>query len=295
VGRSATGDGWNPYNIPFQLRLRGHLNVTALEQTLNELQRRHEILRTTYTLENDEPVQIVAAPKHMPLRLLDMRNLAATEREAEAQRLAGEEARQPFDLVQGPLWRCLLLRLDVEDHIFLANMHHMVCDGWSLYVTLTRELALLYNAFSSEQPSPLPELPIQYADFACWERERMQGDFLQSRLDYWKQQLHDLPMLALPLDRPRPPVRTGRGERPRMVLPVALTTALRALSSQNNATLFMTLLAAFQTLLGRYAGQDDVVVGSVIANRGRSETRGLMGFPREYGCTAWRSFGRPYV
>jgi amino acid adenylation domain-containing protein len=267
-----------PYNIPFQLRLRGRLDVAALQQTLDELQRRHEIFRTTYTLADNQPVQIVAAPKPVALPLIDLCDRDATEREAEARRLASEEARRPFDLLQGPLLRCLLLRLDAEDHIVLANMHHIVCDGWSLYVTLTRELALLYNAFSSGQSSPLAELPIQYADFACWERERLQGELLESRLAYWKQQLHDLPTLALPLDRPRPPVRTGRGERPKMVLSTALTNALRTLGSESNATLFMTLLAAFQTLLGRYSGQDDIVIGSVIANRGRSELRGLMGF-----------------
>jgi amino acid adenylation domain-containing protein len=209
---------------------------------------------------------------------VDLRNLPEPEREAEAQQLATEEARRPFDLAQGPLLRAILLRLDKEEHVLLLTMHHIVSDGWSMGI-LFRELSALYGAFSVGKPSPLPELPIQYADFAVWQRQWLQGEVLEAQLAYWRKQLDGAPsMLELPTDRPRPAVQTSRGARQSLALSRDLTEALKVLSRQEGVTLFMTLLAAFKTLLYRYAGRDDIIVVSPIANRNRVEIEGLIGF-----------------
>jgi amino acid adenylation domain-containing protein len=268
----------NPfYNIPAAIRLTFPLNVAALEQSLNEIVRRHEALRTTFAVVDGKPVQVIAPSLTMLLPVLDLRTLPQSEREAESLRLATEESRRPFDLAHGPLVRTTLLRLDEADHVFLLTMHHIVCDGWSMGV-FSRELAALYTAFARGRPSPLPELPIQYADFAVWQRQRLQGEVLEEQLAYWKQQLADLPVLQLPTDRPRPPVSTFRGAQQNVALSKSLTEALKALSQREEVTLFMILLAAFKTLLARYAGQDDIVVGAPIANRNRAEIEGLIGF-----------------
>ena len=270
--------GNSVYNIPAAMCLRGALNGAALEQSLNEIVRRHEALRTTFSVMEGQPVQVIAPGLALTLPVVDLGNLLETEREAEAQRLTIEEAQRPFDLAQGPLLRTTLLRLDKEEHILLLTMHHIVSDGWSMGV-LFRELSALYEAFSAGKPSPLPELPIQYADFAVWQRQWLQGETLEAQLAYWKKQLDGVcPVLELPTDRPRPAVQTFRGARQSMVLSKSLTEAVKALSHQEGTTLFMTLLAAFQTLLYRYTGQDDIIVGSPIANRNRSEIEGLIGF-----------------
>ena len=266
------------YNIPSALRLRGSLNVAALEQSLNELIRRHESLRTTFSTVNAEPVQVFAPSVEFALAVVDLRDHPESEREEEARQLAREEAGRPFDLARGPLFRSKLLRLDEDDYVLLLTMHHIVSDGWSTGV-LYRELSVLYRAFVKGESSPLPELPIQYGDYAVWQRQWLQGKVLESQLSYWRKQLEDIPgVLNLPTDRPRPAVQSFRGKRQSIELSRELTQGLKALSRKQGVTLFMTLLVAFQTLLYRYSGQEDVVVGSPIANRNRAEMEGLIGF-----------------
>jgi amino acid adenylation domain-containing protein len=266
------------YNIPAAVRLQGRLNRAAFEQALDELVRRHEVLRTTFAMVNGQPVQRIAAGQPIALPLVDLSSLTETDRAAEAQRLAEEEAFEPFSLAQGPLLRAKLLRMAENDYVGLLTIHHIVSDGWSMNL-LIHELTTLYEAFIRHAPSPLPELPIQYADFAVWQRQWLQGELLDKLLDYWRRQLGgNLPALNLPLDRPRPPVQSQRG----LTLPVGLSRELSAglneLSRCEGVTLFMTLLAAFQTLFHRLTGQNDIVVGSDIANRTRAETEALLGF-----------------
>jgi amino acid adenylation domain-containing protein len=264
-------------NIPVAFRLAGSLNVTALEQSLAEIVRRHEVLRTTFQVVDGQAAQVISPEMTLMLLIIDLRELPETDREAEAQRLAIEEAQQPFDLAQEPLLRLKLLRLAEEEHLLILTMHHLVSDGWSFRVFF-QELTLLYEAFSTDKPSPLSELPIQYADFAVWQREWLQGDVLGSQLSYWKQQLSgSIPALQLPTDYPRSPVQTYRGTKQSLELPKNLTDSLKALSQQEGVTLFMTLLAAFKTLLYRYSSQEDIIVGSPIAGRNRVETKGLIG------------------
>ncbi len=268
----------NPfYNVPATVRLSGSLNVAALEQTFNEIVRRHEALRTTFKQIAEQPVQALLPHLNIPLPLIDLQPLLEGEREAEAVRLTTQEAQQPFNLAQGPLIRVLLLQLSPTEHVLVLTMHHIVSDGWSIGVLL-RELGILYAAFVQQQPSPLPELPIQYADFAQWQRQWLPGEVLNTQLSYWQQQLNNLPVLELPTDRPRPAVQSYRGATQYLELPLTLSQALEAMSQAEGVTLFMTLLAAFQTLLYRYTGQTDIVVGSPIANRNRREIEGLIGF-----------------
>jgi amino acid adenylation domain-containing protein len=265
------------YNIDYALRLKTPINFDAMQQALNEIVRRHEPLRTTFQKIEGQPVQEIAPGLELPLPIIDLRHLPETEREAEALRLAAEEARTGFDLATGPLLRTKLLRLGEEDCVFLLTIHHIVSDGWSMTV-FARELGALYTAFCLGQRSPLPELPIQYADFAVWQRQWLQGKVLEEQLSYWKQQLDDLPVLRLPTDRPRPPLPSFQGAYHLVTLPSRIMDALKELSQREGATLFMTLLAAFKALLHRYTGQDDIVVGSPVANRNRAEIEGLIGF-----------------
>jgi len=265
------------YNVSAALRLTGSLNLAALERTFNEIVRRHEALRTTFRMLEGQLVQVIAPTLTLPLPVVDLRSLPATEQEAEIRQLATEERSRPFDLSQDSLLRVMLLQLDSSEHILLLNLHHIVSDGWSIGV-LIRELGTLYTTFANNQPSPLPELLIQYADFADWQREWLQGEVLETQLAYWKQQLDTLPLLNLPTDRPRPATPTYRGATQFLELPKSLSEELEALSQRQGVTLFMTLLAAFQTLLYRYTQQEDIVVGSAIANRNRREIEGLIGF-----------------
>ncbi|MBW4575169.1 MAG: amino acid adenylation domain-containing protein [Aphanothece sp. CMT-3BRIN-NPC111] len=270
----------NPfYNVVTAVRLIGSLNLAALQQTFNEIVRRHEALRTTFSIVEGQPVQVIRASAigSGVAPIVDLRYLPVTEREAEAQRLVIQEAQRPFDLTTGPLLRVTLLQLGEAEHILLLNLHHIVADDWSIGV-LMREMGVLYTAFVSEESSPLPELPIQYADFAHWQREWLQGEVLAVQLTYWQQQLKGISMLNLPTDRPRPAVQTYKGAAQFLELPPPLNDALEALSQQEGVTLFMTLLAAFQTLLYRYTHQEDIAVGSAIANRNRSEIESLIGF-----------------
>jgi aspartate racemase len=266
------------YCIASVYRLTNTLNVSALEQSLNELVRRHEILRTTFPTVDGQPVQVISPETRFTLPLINLLELPPNQREAEARRQATQEAQHPFDLDQGLLFRAKLLRLTEQEHILLLNMHHIISDGWSFDVSF-RELAALYEAFANNKPSPLPKLPIQYADFAVWQRDWFQGDVIKSQIDYWRQQLSgELSVLQLPTDYPRPPVKTSQGTHQSLELPQDLTKALKALSQQEGVTLFMTLLATFQTLLSRYSAQSDIVVGTPIANRNQVETERLIGF-----------------
>jgi len=266
------------YNLPKALRFTGPLNVPALGQSIGEIVQRHEILRTTFPAVEGQPVQVISSDIPVQLRVMDLRELCGTERQAEVQRLASEEAQQPFNLAQGPLLRVTLWQLGEEEHLFLLTVHHIVFDGWSFNV-FCQELAALYDAFSTATPSSLLALPIQYADFAHWERQWLPHEVLESQLAYWKQQLGgSVPALALPIDRPRSQGQTSQGARRSLVLPQNLTEALKALSQREESTLFMTLLAAFQTLLYGYTGQEDILVCSPVAGRHRSATKELIGY-----------------
>lgn len=266
------------YNIPAIARLSGRLNVAALQQSLNEIVRRHESLRTLFKVRDDGlPVQIVTPAQPLMLPVTDLTDLPETEREAEARRRATEEACRPFDLTRGPVFRASLLRLSEREHVLILNVHHIVADGWSLGV-LTRELAVLYEAFSQGYPSPLPPLPVQYADFVLWQRQWMRGPEMRAQLAYWTRQLRGLPVLQLPTDRPRPQILSYRGRHIPLRLSRPLSQALRALAQQEGVTLFMTLLAAFTILLHHDTGQEDIVVGTAFANRNRSQWEGLIGF-----------------
>jgi amino acid adenylation domain-containing protein len=266
------------FNMPAIVRFKGRLNVSALEQALSEIIRRHEVLRTTIVASAEYPVQIISPPRPLSLPVLDLRGVAESERETLAQQLAEEEAGRPFDLARGPLLRANLLRLNEAEHTLLLTMHHIVNDGWSIQVLL-REVKALYEAFSEGKPSPLPELPIQYADYAVWQREWLEGEVLKRQLDYWTRQLSGAPsMLQLPTDRPRPALQTFCGQSHTLFLGAELRELLKDLSRMENATLFMTLLSAFQILLQRYTGQDEIVVGTPIAGRNRPEIESLIGF-----------------
>ena len=269
----------NPtYNMPAAFRLKGLLHVAALEQSLNEIVGRHEALRTTFGMVGGEPIQVIAPSLRLALRLIDLHDLRQAEREARARQWVEDEARFSFDLAQGPLIRSAVLRLGPEDHILLINMHHIVSDGWSVGV-LYRELSALYVAFAEGKPSPLPELAVQYKDFAVWQREWLQGEVLENQLSYWRKQLATATgVLELPADYLRAPIQTYRGAIESRVLSTRVSEGLRVLSGNESVTLFMTLLAAFQTLLHRYAGQDDILVGTPIAGRLRVELEGLIGF-----------------
>lgn len=265
------------YNVPLALRMTGNMNVATLEQSLGEILRRHEVLRTTFVIEDERPVQRIAPAGVFTLPLVDLSGMPDEQREANTKECVNEEAGRPFDLAAGPLLRATLLRLKQDEHVLLVTMHHIVCDGWSMGI-LYRELSVLYEAFSKGKPSPLPELPIQYADFAVWQRQWLQGQNLEKQLTFWKEHLKDVSSLDLPTDHVRPVVQTVRGSMHTIQFPASLTEALQGLGRKENITLFMTLLAAFQGLLHRYTGQDDIVVGSPIANRNRGEVEGVIGF-----------------
>ncbi|MBW4417923.1 MAG: amino acid adenylation domain-containing protein [Myxacorys californica WJT36-NPBG1] len=265
------------YNIPTAMRLTGALNIVAVEQSFNEIVRRHETLRTRFRMQDAHPVQVIAPDIALSLPVVDLRSLRLEDQFAQVQTLAIAESQQPFDLAQAPLLRVKLLQLDQAEFVLLLTLHHIISDGWSIGV-LVRELGTLYTAFANEQPSPLADLPLQYADFADWQRNWLQGDVLESQLTYWRQQLENLPALDLPTDRPRPPVQQYRGATRSLELSADLSHALESLSQDSGVTLFITLLAAFQTLLCRYTGQTDIAIGSPIANRNRSEIEGLIGF-----------------
>ena len=265
------------YNLPAAYRFKGDLNLSALEQSLNILVCRHEILRTTFTEQDGGPVQQPAPFQPFVLVCHDLTTIAATARHAAARHQAQREAQQPFDLAHGPLCRFNLLQLTETTHWLLVTLHHIVADGWSFEI-FEQEFENLYLSLSQGREPTLPALPIQYADFAQWQRHWWQSERLATQLQYWKQQLAGLsPVLALPTDRPRPALQTYRGAKCRLHIPQPLVTALEQLSQTAGCTLFMTLLAAFQMLLARYSGQTDIAVGSPIAGRSQVETEGLIG------------------
>ena len=266
------------YNIPMAMRLSGQLNVAALERGLNEIARRHEVLRTVYATVDDRPEPILLPDPRIELPVVEVPGAAGAAQEAHAQALIRAELQRPFDLARGPVMRALLLRFDATEHILVLTTHHIAIDGWSMGV-VNEELAALYSAYMTGQEAKLPELAIQYADFAAWQRETLRGENLERLAAYWRQHLRGAPaVVTFPADHPRPPTQTFRGTVRMHTLPPALADDLRALSRREGATLFMTLLAAFQALLHRYTGQADVVVGSPIANRTRAEVEGLIGF-----------------
>lgn len=266
------------YNIPTAVRLSGSLDSDALRRTLNELVRRHEILRTYYGMADGRPAQFVGPPPDLAIELLDLSELAESDRESRMLELAEEEARKPFDLTRAPLLRASLVRLGPEEHVLLLTVHHIVSDGWSQGV-MVREVGKLYQAFSEGKESPLEELPVQYADFAQWRRNWLTGDVLDQQLAYWRRQLAgDLPALDLPTDRPRPEVQSFRGATLTTTLRPGLSDALGVVCRREGVTLFMLLLAAFKALLFRYTGQDEIVIGAPIANRNNVETENLIGF-----------------
>jgi amino acid adenylation domain-containing protein len=265
------------YNVPCRAWLHGPLDVPALRRALAEVVARHESLRTTFPATNGEPIQAIAAEVTCDLPLEDLTSVPAAHREAEVRRRATEEARHPFDLAQGPLVRARLLRLAHDEHALVLMLHHIVADGWAVGV-LFRELGTLYEAFSQGRISPLPALPIQYADYAATQRAWLQGSVLERELGYWRGRFRPLPApLRLPVDRPRPSAPTYAGARVHFRLSPPLRDRLEELSRVQGATLYMTLLAGFKVLLAQCSGQDDVVVGTPIAGRTRAETEGLIG------------------
>ena len=265
------------YNIPDAFRLRGRLNIAALQQSLNDLVQRHEVLRTGFEMINGRPVQTVSELT-VPLPVIDLQHLPAEERESQAIHLMTDAAKQPFDLSQDAVLRAVLYQLSATDYILLLITHHIASDGWSAGI-LFQELAAFYESHTSNSPLTLPPLPIQYADFAAWQREWFDSDALADQLAYWQSQLGpDLTTLNLPTDYPRPTKQTFQGARHAIQLSPQLSQRLLAFSRQEGVTLFMTLLAAFKVLLHRYTGQAEIVVGSPIANRNRRELEALVGF-----------------
>src|SRR6185369_5393285 len=263
--------GGAAYNLSGRLHLEGRLDTPALEASLNEIVRRHEALRTIFSTRDGEPVQIILSGLRLPLPLVDLSP-------SEIQKFCEKEAQRPFDLVTGPLVRAHLLRLSPKDHILLLSMHHIVSDGWSIGL-LIREVAALYEAYAAGAESALKELSLQYGDYALWQREWLQGAVLDQQLSYWRKQLAgDLPVLQLPLDKPRSATSSFHSEIFSYSLSKKTTEALQSMSRSEGVTLFMSLLAAFQLLLWRYSGQEDITVGTPVANRTRAETEDLIGF-----------------
>jgi amino acid adenylation domain-containing protein len=268
----------NPsYNNHFALVLKGELQVTAVEEALNEIVRRHEILRTTFPGLNGSPIQVIAPGLRPTVPLVHVRGGESDVRHSIALDLATIEIQRPFDLSRGPLLRVVLLNLDDREHVFVLTTHHIVSDGWSAAI-FSNELIKLYDCFHQGKPSPFPELAIQYADFACWQRNWLLGDRLDEQLLYWKTQLYELPIFHLPINRSRPVIRSNKGGAETIELSPEVSDSLKKLGQQEGATFFILLLAAFKALLYRYTGQNEVILGIPAANRNRVEIEGLIGF-----------------
>ncbi|NER50689.1 MAG: AMP-binding protein [Symploca sp. SIO1A3] len=267
----------NAYNVPLTLHLRGKLELVALKQSLNQLIIRHETLRTTFKEINDIPVQVIQSPFKLELPEVDLSGLTPSLQKTQLQQLLQQENQQQFNIEQDPPIRAKLFNLGETENILLVTLHHIASDGWSVSV-FAQELSAFYEAAITGQPCLLPELPVQYADFAIWQRNWLQGEALETQLDYWKEKLQELPQLQLPTDHPRPATETFRGAEQIFSLSEKLTVKLNRLSQQQGVTLFITLLAAFKVLLYRYSGQERIVVGSPIANRNRRQIEGLIGF-----------------
>ncbi|HEX8116699.1 MAG TPA: amino acid adenylation domain-containing protein, partial [Pyrinomonadaceae bacterium] len=270
--------GSGAYSVPIGIRIAGALDAPALGLALSEVVRRHEVLRTAFAVSDGQPVQVISPARPVELTRLDLRHLPDGERRDVMHALLRRELEQPFNLAAGPLLRLKLLRFGEEDHLLMLTMHHIVSDGWTVGVLL-KELGSLYSAYAAGQPSPLAELPVQYADYAVWQREHLRGPLMTEQLSYWKRQLTGAPAsLELPTDRPRPPKPTSGGARHYFTLSEELTEGLRRVGREQGATLFMTLLAGWQVLLSRYSNQQDICVGIPVAGRTRVETEGLIGF-----------------
>jgi amino acid adenylation domain-containing protein len=265
------------YNLPYQVRLKGKLDATVLEASLNHVAQRHESLRTTFHEENGKPVQRVAENPGLKIPVTDLTYLPELEQENQAHKLASEEARRPFDLQRGPLLRAHLLRLGPEDQLLLLTMHHIVSDGWSLDI-FVRETAVFYEALLAGQDPALQPLPIQYADYAIWQREQIEGPFLKQELQYWRRKLEGIAPLQLPADYPRPAIQKYRGAQCHLELTREFIERVTVLARNNDVTLFMFLLAVYKLLLHRYSGQENIAIGSPIANRTRPEIEGLIGY-----------------
>ncbi|MGI8503164.1 MAG: amino acid adenylation domain-containing protein [Hassallia sp.] len=274
--------GTATYNISVAVQIKGRLNLSALVRSLNEIIQRHDILRTSFEVVNGEPVQKVADFVALTIPEVDLQHLANEQRSMEVQKLSQQEAKVVFDLGQAPLLRAKLLHLKAEEAILVLTLHHLVGDGWSINI-LVEELSAIYQTLTDEKPSlsdtqtELPEVSVQYTDFVYWQRNWLQGEVIEKHLAYWQQQLGGISVLQLPTDRPRPPIQTFRGAQQKFLLSTTLTEAIKQLSQRESTTLFMTSLAAFQTLLYRYTGQEDIVIGSPIANRNRAELKQLIG------------------
>jgi natural product biosynthesis luciferase-like monooxygenase protein/amino acid adenylation domain-containing protein len=265
------------YNVPFGVRLSGELNKSALERSLNEIVRRHEVLRTHFVATDGNPVQVIRGEMEVEVEEIDLRDVAAEERKTEGWRLLREESSRPFDLTRGPLLRAKLLRLEKWEHVLLVNMHHIVSDGWSKEI-MAREFVRMYEAYAQGKESQLEKLKIQYADYAVWQRKWLEGDVLEDQLKYWRRQLAGGEPLELPTDHARPGVMSQRGGSVRFSLGAELNEKLKDLSRGEGVTVFMSLLAALTVLLGKYAGQRDVAIGTAVANRNRLEVEDLIGF-----------------
>ncbi len=265
------------YNLPAAVRLTGSLSLPALEHSLNEIVQRHETLRTIFTNIHGTPVaQIVDYNYHIPV--IDLQDASPEEQRTKIRQFASEQTRIPFKLSQVPLFRFFLIQLAAREHLLLFIIHHIIADGWSLGI-FTQELTSLYHAFAKGKPSPLPALPIQYVDFAHWQRQWLSGDVLKTQLAYWQSQLTGVPpMLEIPTDRPHPAVQSFRGHAESFAIPLAIRRKLDALSQQSETTPFMVLLTAFAVLLSRYSEKEDIMIGAPIANRNRTEIEGLIGF-----------------
>ncbi|MCG6136127.1 MAG: amino acid adenylation domain-containing protein [Nostoc sp. LLA-1] len=265
------------YNIPIAARLTGVVNLAVLKQSFNTIIQRHAVLRTSFITNKGKPLQVIAPTLTISIPIIDLEKLEQTEQTAALQQLMRSEARHSFDLSNGSLLRCTLVRLHETEHIMLLTIHHIAADGWSMGVLL-RELAVFYEAFTTEKPPAIAKLPIQYQDFAVWQQNWLQQDVLKTQLTYWQQQLNKpLPVLDLPTDYPRPAVQSFTGTKREFALSKSLTEALKVLSRQEGVTLFMMLLAAFKLLLYRYSGQQDILVGSPVANRNHQDLQPLIG------------------
>ncbi len=267
------------YNVAIRHDFKGHFDLVAFERSLSEIVGRHEVLRTCFLRVDGRPVQKIVPPELFQIPVIDLQDMSEVAREREVASLASADARRPFDLEKAPLVRAQLLKLAPEEHVLLLNFHHIAFDWWS-YGVFERELAALYDAYlRGEEASPLPELPLQYVDFAAWQRQWLQGEILQEQLDYWQKKLSgSLPVLELPTDRPRPAIQTYNGSLFTSVLSKKLTEALKLLNQREGVTMFATLLGAFSVLLQRYTGQEDILVGAPTAGRNRAEVEGLLGF-----------------
>jgi acyl carrier protein len=274
-------DQWDPgspvYNIPGAIRLEGRLDLQALERVMNEIFRRHDVLRTKIKIEEGEPVQVVEQWEHQSLAIEDLTNLSPEVKEEESKRITRENAETRFDLSNGPLIRVKVLKLEEEQHVALFTMHHIVSDGWSMGI-LANEVGALYQAYSTGGESPFDELPIQYADFAVWQRQWLKGDVLEEQINYWKKQLDSAPELELPTSNGRQTSEMPKSASHAHIIPADVAKAVKSFREQKEATLFMVLLTAFTIAIHRFTGQRDLVIGTDIANRNRAEIESLIGF-----------------